>query len=132
MDACASNAFPAVGGTLTFGNLTVQHRDFSQTLAGNPPSSLTPGGLDRLIFSAPDFGTAIPEIAKFFGDFIKVEDYRAISISFGDYDPTKFGEVGDLWLSSSEIYEEERKAGKGPPLVPEKIERMKFLIRGGR
>jgi hypothetical protein len=83
-----------------------------------------------MVFSLPDGGDDFDEIAKFFGDFIPVEDYRAVSISFGDYDPTKFGEVGDLWLSSSELYEEERKAGKAPRVAPEKIERMKFLIRG--
>ena len=48
----------------------------------------------------------------------------------GQYDPTKFGEVGDIWLSSSELYEEQRKAGKAPRLAPEKVERLKFVIGG--
>lgn len=119
----------SVGGILTFGGLTVNNLQFEKTLAANPPGTF-PSGTGNMVFALPDSGEDFDEIAKFFGDFIQVEDYRAVSITFGDYDATKFGEVGDLWLSSSELYEEERKAGKAPRLAPEKVERMKFLIRG--
>jgi hypothetical protein len=119
----------SVGGILTFGGLVVNQLTFEKTLAADPPGTFS-SGEGNMVFSLPDGGDDFDEIAKFFGDFIPVEDYRAVSISFGDYDPTKFGEVGDLWLSSSELYEEERKAGKAPRVAPEKIERMKFLIRG--
>ena len=93
---------------MIFGNLEVDQLTFEKSFDVNAPVFATPGeGI--LVFSAPDGGEDFDEIAKFFGDFIPVEDYRAVTISFGDYDPTKFGEVGDLWLSSSELYEEERK-----------------------
>jgi hypothetical protein len=112
-----------------FGSLQADEVFFEKKFSTDPPGSL-PAGEGNLVFVSPESSDDFDEIAKFFGDFIPVEDYRAVTISFGDYDPTKFGEVGDLWLSSSELYEEERKAGKAPRVAPEKIERMKFLIRG--
>jgi hypothetical protein len=58
---------------------------------------------------------------------IPVELYHPVSITFGEYDPTRFGEVGDLWMSSSELYEIERKAGTAPKAVPAKVDRMKYV-----
>lgn len=118
---------------LFFGSLRVDHVTFEKNFAANPPGDFPAAvgdNVGNMVFALPDGGDDFDEIAKFFADFIPVEDYRAVTISFGDYDPTKFGEVGDLWLSSSELYEEERKAGRAPRVAPEKIERMKFLIRG--
>jgi hypothetical protein len=61
---------------------------------------------------------------------IPMELYRPVSINFGQYDPTKFGEVGDLWMSSSELYEMERKAGKGTNAVPGKVDKSKYITSG--
>jgi hypothetical protein len=57
---------------------------------------------------------------------IPVEVFQPVSIVFGDYDPTKFGEVGDLWMSSSELYEIERKAGKARKALPPQVNRAKY------
>jgi hypothetical protein len=57
---------------------------------------------------------------------IPVEVFQPVSIVFGEYDPTKFGEVGDLWMSSSELYEIERKAGKARKALPPQVNRAKY------
>jgi len=59
---------------------------------------------------------------------IPMELYRPVSINFGEYDPTKFGEVGDLWMSSSELYEIERKAGKAPKPLPDQVDKSKYVV----
>jgi hypothetical protein len=61
---------------------------------------------------------------------IPVEVFQPVSIVFGDYDPTKFGEVGDLWMSSSELYEIERKAGKARKTLPPQVSRTKYYPEG--
>ena len=118
------------GDQIFFGSLPVGSPVFERTFDPTTPIPATLPVGNLMIFSAPDTGEDFDELAKFFGDFITLEDYRTVSITFGDYDPRKFGESDDLWLSSSELYEEERKAGKAPRVTPDKIERMKFLIRG--
>jgi filamentous hemagglutinin family protein len=61
---------------------------------------------------------------------IPVEVFQPVSIVFGEYDPTKFGEVGDLWMSSSELYEIERKAGKARKALPPQVNRAKYTPQG--
>jgi len=92
----------------------------------NDPVPASFGSGNALIFVSSDRPISDPSL---FID-IPVELYRPVSITFGEYDPTKFGEVGDLWMSSSELYEIERKAGLAPKVVPEKVERMNYLSHG--
>lgn len=61
---------------------------------------------------------------------IPVEVFQPVSIVFGEYDPTKFGEVGDLWMSSSELYEIERKARKARKTLPVQVNRSKYVPQG--
>ena len=61
---------------------------------------------------------------------IPVEVFQPVSIVFGAYDPTKFGEVGDLWMSSSELYEIERKARKARKALPVQVNRAKYTPQG--
>jgi hypothetical protein len=61
---------------------------------------------------------------------IPVEVFQPVSIVFGEYDPTKFGEVGDLWMSSSELYEIERKARKARKALPVQVNRSKYTPSG--
>jgi hypothetical protein len=58
---------------------------------------------------------------------IPLELYQPVAISFGEYDPSRFGEAGDIWMSSSELYEIERKASTAPKSVPIKVERAKHV-----
>jgi len=86
-----------------------------------------PSGLGALenayVFAAPDVGVTDPSL---FID-IPVEVFQPVSIVFGDYDPTKFGEAGDLWMSSSELYEIERKAGKARKALPAQVNRSDYV-----
>jgi filamentous hemagglutinin family protein len=63
---------------------------------------------------------------------VPVEVFQPVSIVFGEYDPTKFGEVGDLWMSSSELYEIERKAGKARKALPTQVNRTKYVPENGK
>jgi hypothetical protein len=92
------------------------------------PATPDPFGdlLDYFIFSLEANPPTDPSL---FID-IPVEVFQPVSIVFGDYDPTKFGEVGDLWMSSSELYEIERKAGKARKALPEQVNRTKYVPEG--
>jgi hypothetical protein len=92
------------------------------------PATPDPFGdlLNHFIFS---FAANPPTDPSLYID-IPVEVFQPVSIVFGSYDPTKFGEVGDLWMSSSELYEIERKAGKARKALPPQVNRAKYTPQG--
>jgi hypothetical protein len=118
-------------------------------IADSQGSNPTIGGLGAVRIDSPiNFNPATPDP---FGDLlnhfifslkanppndpslyidIPVEVFQPVSIVFGDYDPTKFGEVGDLWMSSSELYEIERKAGQARKALPPQVNRTKYYPEG--
>ena len=112
-------------GSPTIGGLVANRLD--SPLDFNP---LTPDpfsdGLSHFVFSLEANPPTDPSL---FID-IPVEVFQPVSIVFGDYDSTKFGDVGDLWMSSSELYDIERKAGKAPKAVPLQVGRSGYVTKG--
>jgi hypothetical protein len=94
--------------------------------AANPIPSGLGAAENAYVFASSELGVNDPSL---FID-IPVEVFEPVSIVFGDYDPTKFGEFGELWMSSSELYEIERKAGKARKPPPAQVDRAKYVPEG--
>jgi len=114
-----------VGGTPAIGGLTAD--EINSPIDFDPITPDPFGDMDNhFVFSLEANPPSDPSL---FID-IPVEIFQPVSIVFGEYDPAKFGELGDLWMSSSELYEIERKAGKARKALPTQVNRAKYVPPG--